>query len=184
MADQRPADTADLTKQNQEAYRNVTYRPGYDDSTDFGPKKKLEILRYQDEARIIWVLQRRWVMYNELNPYGFITYCAAPCYIMPGRFYGMGIADALEGNQKYAQAILNGHLDSLSLTPESPWSCPLRRASMTQGASQIRPGQIWEMDSPKEDMIMFPPQGATNQGWQESTVPGSLLGADGQASPT
>ncbi len=166
MADQRPADTADLTKQNQEAYRNVIWRPGYDDSTDFAPQKKLEILRYQDDSRIIWVLQRKWVMYNELNPYGFISYCAAPCYIMPGRFYGMGIADALEGNQKYAQAILNGHLDELSLTLNPP-RARSRRATMTQGASQIRPGQIWEMDKPKEDMIMFPPGGATNQGWQE-----------------
>lgn len=166
MADQRPADTADLTKQNQEAYRNVIYRPGYDDSTDFGPNKKLEVLRYQDEARIIWVLQRRWVMYNELNPYGFITYCAAPCYVMPGRFYGMGIADALEGNQKYAQAILNGHLDELSLTLNPP-RARSRSATMTQGSSQLRPGQIWEMDKPKDDMIMYPPTGATNNGWQE-----------------
>lgn len=166
MADQRPADTADLTKQNQEAYRNVIYRPGYDDSTDFGPNKKLEVLRYQDEARIIWVLQRRWVMYNELNPYGFISYCAAPCYVMPGRFYGMGIADALEGNQKYAQAILNGHLDELSLTLNPP-RARSRSATMTQGSSQLRPGQIWEMEKPKEDMIMYPPTGATNSGWQE-----------------
>ena len=167
MTDQRPADTADLTKQNQEAYRQVIYRPGYDDSTDFGPQKKLEILRYQDSARIIWVLQRRWVMYNELNPYGFITYCAAPCYIMPGRFYGMGIADALEGNQKYAQAILNGHLDEVSLTLNPP-RARSRSATMTQGAtSQLRPGQIWEMDRPKDDMVMFPPNGATNNGWQE-----------------
>ncbi len=166
MADQRPADTADLTKQNQEAYRNVIYRPGYDDSTDFGPNKKLEVLRYQDEARIIWVIQRRWVMYNELNPYGFITYCAAPCYVMPGRFYGMGIADALEGNQKYAQAILNGHLDELSLTLNPP-RARSRSATMTQGSSQLRPGQVWEMDKPKDDMIMYPPAGATNQGWQE-----------------
>lgn len=166
MADQRPSDTADLTKQNQEAYRNVVYRPGYDDSTDFAPQKGLEILRYQDDARIIWVLQRRWVMYNELNPYGFITYCAAPCYVMPGRFYGMGIADALEGNQKYAQAILNGHLDELSLTLNPP-RARSRSATMTQGSSQVKPGQIWEMEHPKDDMIFYPPAGATNQGWQE-----------------
>ncbi len=162
----RPADTADLTKQNQEAYRNIIWRPGYDDDTDFGPQKKLEVLRYQDEARIIWLLQRRYVIYNELNPYGFISYCAAPCYIMPGRFYGMGIADALEGNQKYAQAILNGHLDELSLTLNPP-RVRSRSAAMPQGSSQIRPGQVWEMDKPKDDMVFFPPQGSTNQGWQE-----------------
>ncbi len=38
---------------------------------------------------------------------------------------------------------------------------------MTQGSSQLRPGQIWEMDKPKDDMIMYPPTGSTNTGWQE-----------------
>lgn len=166
MADQRPADTADLTKQNQEAYRNVIYRPGYDDSTDFGPDRRLEVLRYYSKARIIWTIQRRWVMYNELNPYGFVTYCSAPCYIMPGRLYGMGIPDALEGNQKYAQAILNGHLDELSLMLNPP-RARSRSANMTQGASISRPGQVWEVEKPKEDLIFFPPQGVTKDGWQE-----------------
>lgn len=166
LMDMRPADTADFTKQNQEAYRNVIYRPGYDDSTDFGPNKKLEVIRYTDSARNIWVLQRRFVIYNELNPYGFVSYCAAPCYVVPGRFYAMGIADALEGNQKYAQAILNGHLDELSLSLNPP-RARSRAASMTPGSSQLRPGQIWEMNSPKDDMIMFPPTGATKDGWQE-----------------
>jgi len=166
MADQRPADTADLTKQNQEAYRNVIWRPGYDDSTDIGPNKLLEVMRYYSRSRIIWTIQRRWVAYNELNPYGFITYCGAPCYIMPGRFYGMGIPDALEGNQKYAQAILNGHLDELSLMLNPP-RARSRSASMAQGSSIMRPGQIWEVEKPKEDMIFFPPNGVTKDGWQE-----------------
>lgn len=166
MAEQRPADTADLTKQNQEAYRNVIYRPGYDDSSDFGPDRLLEVMRFNSKARIIWVINRRWVMYNELNPYGFVSYCAAPCYIMPGRFYGMGIPDALEGNQKYAQAILNGHLDELSLMLNPPRSRS-RSATMTQGASITRPGQVWEVEKPKEDMIFFPPTGVTKDGWQE-----------------
>ncbi len=166
LSNQRPSDTADITKQNQEAYRNVIYRPGYDDSTDYGPGRQWEVPRYVSASRIIWVLQRRWVMYNQLNPYNFITYCAAPCYITAGRFYGMGIADALEGNQKYIQAILNGHLDELSLQLNPP-RARSRQAAMTQGSLVIRPGQVWELNNPKEDMIFYPPSGATKDGWQE-----------------
>lgn len=166
MADQRPADSSDLTKQQQEMFRNVLYRPGYDDATAFGPDKKLEVLRYYSRSRIVWVVQRRWVMYNELNPYGFVTYCSAPCYVMPGRFYGMSLPDALEGNQKYAQAILNGHLDEKALTLNPP-RARSRSANMTQGSSITRPGQVWEVERPKEDVIFFPPASQGSDAWAD-----------------
>jgi hypothetical protein len=77
----------------------------------------------------------------------------------------MGIADALEGNQKYAQAILNGHMDELSLSLNPP-RARNRQATMTQGSSVMRPGQIWEVNN-KDDITFFPPTGATKDGWQE-----------------
>lgn len=166
MTLQRPADTADFTKQNQEAYRNIIWRPGYDDSTDFAPYRGVEVRRYWDKNRVVWVLNTRWVMYNQKNPYRLLPYAAAPCYIMPGRFYGMGIADVLEGLQKYSQAILNGRLDELSLQLNPPRATN-RSATMTANDQLIRPGMTWRYEHPKDDMILFPPSGATNNGWQE-----------------
>lgn len=166
MTMQRPSDTADFTKQNQEAYRNIIWRPGYDDATDFAPYRGIEVRRYWDKNRTVWVLNTRWVMYNQRNPYGTIPYAAAPCYIMPGRFYGMGIADALEGPQKYTQALLNARLDELSLSINPPRATN-RSASMTQNDQLMRPGMVWRFDKPKDDMVFFPPSGATANGWQE-----------------
>lgn len=166
MASQRPWTTSDNTKQIQEAYRGVAYRPGYDDQTSFAPYQKIEIRRYWDKNRIIWVLNGVWVMYNELNPYGFVPYNGAPCTIVPGRLYGMGIPDAVESDQKASQALLNGHMDNLALALNPP-RARSRSGAMTQGQSSIRPGQVWEMSDPQKDMVFPVPPANTTGNWQE-----------------
>ncbi len=165
-ADERPFDSSDITKQQQEIFRQVIYRPGFDDLTLFLANKQLEVLCYTDEDRIIWQLQRRWIMYNELNPYHFINQVGAPCYPVTGRLYAMGFGDVLELNQKYAQAIVNGRLDELQLSLNPP-RIKRRAADQTPTSKQLRPGLEWTAENPKEDMVFFPPQNVTQNGWQE-----------------
>src|SRR6185369_15461087 len=91
--------TGDQTKRNQAAIRGENYTPGVTDYAANPADRKIEVLLYYTASRIIWVLNREAVIYNEENPYGFIPFCFAPCYIFPGRFYAMSLADVQEGNQ-------------------------------------------------------------------------------------
>ena len=146
---------ADTTKSIQEAIRGVYYAPGSSDYSSLPSARKVEVFIYYSKARIIWVLGRQWVAYNQPNPYKFIPFCIAPCYIVPNRFYAQSVADVQEGNQRYTQALLNGHLDELSLQLHPPRTMP-RASNLTPAQLKWKPGALYQIDNPKDAQIMTP----------------------------
>jgi hypothetical protein len=142
LAKCRYAVQADQTRQIQASARGEQLDIG---ALRVDPQHQtVEVLIYTTAERIIWVLGRKWVAINQPNPYGFINYCKSPFTPILGRPYSMSLADALEGDQKYAQGIRNLRLDNLNLA-----LCPPRKriaGTMTSPAKLAwRPGMIDEV---------------------------------------
>jgi hypothetical protein len=151
-----PYANADQTKAQQEAIRGVNFVPNQTDYPANPVDRKIECLIYYDNDRIIWVLNRKHIAYNERNPYGFIPFCFAPCYIYPGRWYAMSIPDIQEYNQRYIEALLNARLDRVHLSLEPPRVIK-RSALMTAGNTKWHPGKMVSVDN-KDDYTLLEPQ--------------------------
>jgi hypothetical protein len=158
----------DRTKQISEAYRGVQYNPNQERWSPVPNERNIEVLIYYSKYRIIWVLNREWVAYNEPNPYGFIPFCFAPCFPVIGRFYAMSFADILESKQRYIEALLNGHLDEVSLAIAPP-RVRKRGSVLTPAQQRWHPGNIQEADDPAKDVNVLYPQRIT-QGVMEDVA--------------
>jgi len=116
---------ADLTKQTAEATRGVQYSAiTASFAATLPTHNQIEVLVYYSKSKIIWILNRQWVMFNSLNPYGFIPVCMAPCFPWPGRFYAMSMADVVEGYQRYVEALFNARLDTVHMQLFPPRAVP------------------------------------------------------------
>jgi hypothetical protein len=176
----------DNTKQIQEAYRGVNFSPGSSDYNPIPADRSIEVLIYYSPSRIIWVMGRKWVMYNERNPYGFIPVAFAPCYEVPGRFYGLGIADVQEGNQRYTEALFNARLDNINLALNPPRA--MRRGQILTPAQQRwSAGATYQVDNPKEDIFSLAPPDVTANVYAELQYIGAAAekrtGIDGSGAP-
>ena len=153
MAKNQQTAPADNTKRIQESLRNIYYSPGQTDYVPLPTDHKIEVLVYYDKHRIIWVLNKEWVMYNSVNPYGFIPFAFAPCYPVIGRFYAQSIGDVQENNQRYTEALLNAHLDELSLLLHPP-RVQKRGSLLTPAQQRWRPGAVFGGES-KDDVSLL-----------------------------
>lgn len=156
---------ADQTKRNQEALRGVNFVPNTTDYMALPSQRKIEVLLYYTNKKIIWVLNREWVAYNEDNPYDFIPFCFAPCYTVPGRFYAQSIADVQESNQRYIESLLNGRLDAVHMQLMPP---RIYKQGQLMTPAQLRwyPGATYKSDDPK-NMALLQPQTETANVYSE-----------------
>ncbi len=145
----------DQTKRNQEAIRGVPFTPNTSDYSVYPADRKIECLIYYSNARIIWILNRQHVAYNQPNPYGFIPFCFAPYSTVPSRFYAQSIADVQEGNQRYIEALLNGHLDAVSLEIQPP-RIYKSGTMMTPAQLKWRPGAMYQTSDVKDMSLLQP----------------------------
>jgi hypothetical protein len=166
MAQNKPYSLGDQTKSNAEALRGINYTPGASDWSPMPSERHIEVLMYYTKTRIIWVLNKQWVLYNAANPYGCIPFCFAPCYTVPGRFYSMSIADVQEGNQRTIEFMLNGRIDEVTLALHPP-RVMSANSMMTPSQSRWRPGAIFTSQSPKDDMQLLQPSSATTNIYTE-----------------
>lgn len=155
----------DTTKANQESFRGMTYQPSMDYSVD-PANARVEVIRYWQKGRHVWMLGRQWVARNEINPYGMLPFLNAFYVDVPGRFAGLSICDLVEGDQKLAEAIINARIDELNLLIHPPI---IKKQGRGFSASQqrLRPGVIWEADDPKNDYIRFEMGNVTAQAFVE-----------------
>jgi hypothetical protein len=119
MANARPTTFGDQTIATQAAAAGE----GYSTADEFLPNptdRFVEVLVRWSATKVVWVLNRIWVAYDQKNEYNFIPYCIAPCYTVLRRFYAEGMVDKQEGNQRYSQALLNLHLDKKALALQPP----------------------------------------------------------------
>ena len=153
MAKNVPQAPAEQTKRVQEALRGIYYSPGFSDYNPLPSDQKVEVLIYTSNKRIIWTLNQQWIAYNGPNPYGFINYAFAPCYIYPGRFYAQSIGDVQEQNQRYIEALLNAHYDELTLLLHPP-RVQKRSTLITPAQQKWRPGLVINAEN-KDDVSLL-----------------------------
>lgn len=154
MARARQTATADRSIQQIEMFRKSTsgLRDIY--TTASPAEDAVEVLVYYSKSRIIWVLARMWVAYNQPNTLGFIPIVSMPCYPVPRRFYAQSIADIQEPVQRGIETLMNRHLDEINLRLNPPrvvnWAMQLA------GSSPMRwyPGQTIQGD-PNSIRLLF-----------------------------
>ena len=156
MTRNRPSALADQTKRQTEINRNVNFVPGVSDTLPLPADNRIEVLIYYSKSRIIWVLNREWVAFNDENPYGFIPFCFAPCFTVESRFYAQGYADVLEPAQQYTAKLRNARLDWLSLAMNPP-RVRKRGPALPPSKLKIHPGLVDEVAEPKNDVIFHSP---------------------------
>ena len=161
MAKYHASAYADETKRVQEALRGVSYSPGASDYVPVPADRTVEVLIYYSKGKIIWVLNKQWVAYNQPNPYGFVPFAFAPCYIVPGRWYAQSIADVQEPNQRAIEGLINAHMDEVALAVHPPRAIP-RGAMLTPAQQKWRPGALYAFDKPQEVNLLQPQPATTN----------------------
>lgn len=161
----KSATRGDQGKTNQESLRGMTYQPQIDYSSDPG-QARVEVIRYWQKGRHVWLFGRQWTAFNKINPYGMLPFLNMFYVDVPGRFAGLSIFDLVEGDQKLAEAIINARIDELNLLIHPPI---IKKQGRSFSASQqrLRPGVIWESESPKDDYIRFEMGNITQEAYIE-----------------
>ena len=165
LTTQKPDAQADWTKGAIETVRTGQWNPQIDQTSD-PAGKRVEVIARWDKDRLIWIADRKVVLLNVPNPYGFIPFYSVSCYDVPDRFYGQSISDVNEGEQRLQQSIINGRCDELSLSLHAPM---IKKRGTTIPAYQLRtrPGQVIEADNPETDIIWKQSQNITQQAFVE-----------------
>ena len=165
MANDKPTTQGDEVEAAAELAREGSYSPSVDQSVD-PAAKRLEVIRYWTEDRLVYVLNREKVAYNETNPYGFMPFYGNYYADIPGRFYAMGMCDVLEGEQQLEKSIINARIDELNLNIHRPM---IKRRGVTVPAYSLRsrPGQVLEADNPAEDFVFPAMPNVTQQAYIE-----------------
>lgn len=155
----------DASKMNQESFRGMTYQPSIDYTVD-PAQARLEVIRYWQKGRHVWLLSRQWVAYNRVNPYGMLPFLDAFYVDVPGRFAGLSICDLVEGDQKLAEAIINARIDELNLSIHKPLIVKEGR-SFSASQQRLRPGVVWKVENPESDIKWMDTKPITQEAYIE-----------------
>jgi hypothetical protein len=155
----------DNSKSITESYRGGNYQPGIDQSSD-PANARVEAIRYWQKDHHVWVLGRSVCAYNQDNEYGAFPFLGI-CYAdVIGRFYGQGICDIVESDQMFAATLLNARVDELNLILHAP-IIKKRGTVFPPSMQRIRPGVVWEVDDPANDIIRMEMGNVTQQAFIE-----------------
>jgi hypothetical protein len=137
--------------------------------TQYSPDLLVEVLSFWSTTKHIIVLGGKHVLLSTENPYNFIPFVVAPCYLVPGKLAGLSIPSVLEHNQLYIQSLVNSRLDEISLALNPP---RVTKAGLPISPTQrgYHPGMNQQVGSPKEDVIMMTPSGVTNTALEEISM--------------
>jgi len=153
LAAKKTTTQGDTSKQQLEAFRGMNWQPTTDYTSD--PNlARLELIRYYQRNREVWMLGRSWCAYNQPNQYGLLPFLNAFYVDVPSRFYGLSICDLVEGDQRLAEAIINGRIDELNLMIHPPIIKKQGRA-FSGSQQRLRPGVIWDAEDPQNDYRRF-----------------------------
>lgn len=166
LSQDKPTTQADWTMQSQEASRRVDWSPNVDQSAD-PAHARIKVQLYTSKHRIIWMLNQRFVVYNEANPLGKINYYNGFYADLLDRFYAMGICDVIESEQRVQEGLLNARMNELSLAIH-PTTVRQRNSATPVYQLRVRPGNIADSADPKNDVIRQYPMNATANSHLES----------------
>jgi len=155
----------DRGKEYKEALHGVQYSIGASDNSPIPAQKRIEVLQYYTRDRIIWVINRKVVMYNDENIYKFYPFVLIPCYVYTSSPYSLSVADVQEANHRYLESLVNARLDQVTLSLFPPRAVP-RGFMFTPQMQTWGPGSMYQMDEP-EKFNQLPPQDVTQGIFQE-----------------
>jgi hypothetical protein len=147
LAGQKFYTQGDNDKAQTEAYRGGYWQPVIDYSSDPN-QKRVEVIRYWQKGRAVWLLGREHVAFNDSNQYGMLPFFSTFYTDVLGRHYSLSLADLIEGDQKFAEALLNGRIDELNLMLHSP---VIKKRGMSIPNMRLRPGLVLEAENPETD---------------------------------
>ena len=152
IAERKYSTEGDTTNQQMQSQTGVNAPSQQDYSAD--PRmKRLEVLRYWQKGRHVWLIGRDHVMWNAENQYGVLPFFNC-CYVnKPGSFYGFSIPELLRTGQDYIKQLLDGRADELNLILHPPF---ISKAGTFRSASKSRlvPGANWEVTGdPLKDVV-------------------------------
>jgi hypothetical protein len=117
----------------------------------------LEVLEYWTPEKCIAVLNRKLVIKNDVNTFGFLPFLSVNYIDVLDSFYGIGIAKLLGGEQRLQQGVINSRLDDLALRLSGTF-IRKRGANTPTQQVRLRPGGIIDSDDEKGiQMIQYPP---------------------------
>lgn len=135
---------ADADQFKQRASSEADIRESFPAKGSSDPaRSQFELLEYWTDDHLVLLLNRRDVIRNIPNPYGFIPFISVNYTDVLDQFYGIGIAEIIEGEQKLQQGLLNAHIDETSLNIHGAL---VVEAGTVLNKQQLRrrPGQIIE----------------------------------------
>lgn len=144
----------DNDTQYQDSLRGISSNPQVDQSKD-PAKARVLVYRYSQKNRHVWRIKaggkdKDMIAYNERNKYNaipFLNFCYSP---LPGRFWGLGLAELLRSDQRTIEDLVNNRLDQ-----ENLWMFPplIKPRGVTMPSSMFRnaPGRVWE--GKKDDYV-------------------------------
>jgi hypothetical protein len=141
----------DTVKQLQDSLRDITTNLGHQEQDPV--KQGIEVLIFQSKDRIIWLLGRKWVAYNQPNPWGILTLVGSQYIPVLNSQYGMSFADMLESEQKLIQSATNAYLDEVALGINPPRTASHGALSTPQKLLAFRPGGLYKSQKPSEDFV-------------------------------
>lgn len=143
--------SGDTSKQVADSYGGYSTSPTLSQTSD--PRQMfVEVIRYWQKDRHVWMLGREDVALNRENPYGVLPFLGTYYTDFPNRFYALSICDLTEGDQNLAAELLNARLDELNLILHPPFIAKLG-SFLATSAAKFRPGGKFELANPKEDLI-------------------------------
>lgn len=152
LAQDKPMAQADISKQQTEAARGGTWQPHVDSSADPG-SLKLEVVTRWSQDRTVWLANREELLYNAHNSYGFIPVFNCFYVPVPGRCYGLSVADVTEAEHRMQGATINARIDEMALHIHGRM---VKKRGQPIPSHQLRrrPGQIIEAEHPREDVVL------------------------------
>jgi hypothetical protein len=145
LANQKFYTQGDNDKAQTEAYRGGYWQPVIDYSSD-PSQKRVEVIRYWQKGRAVWLLGREHVAFNQANQYGMLPFFSTFYTDVLGRHYSLSLADLVEGDQKLAEALLNSRIDELNLMIHSP---VIKKRGMSIPNMRLRPGLVLKLRIPR-----------------------------------
>jgi hypothetical protein len=160
----RDYDPADQSRQNANAANRVSTNPSVEYTADAAIGRVEVIIRWSND-RLVWVIGKALAIYNHPNPYGFIPHYNIFYADLIDRFYGLSIADVVEGEQRFQAKLVNTRLDELSLAMDPPTVTGSGKLSTYE--LRYRPGNVARVDDVQKDIQRQFPQNVTQQAYME-----------------
>lgn len=158
------ATLSEQTKDSLIAGKAMTWRENQaerqDVTTSPDPlKQPLELLEYEDDGRIITVLQRCIVIRNDENEEHCSHYVSCSFIDVLNAFYGFGVARLLEGEQRFQAGVLNLYVDGCSLKLQPVWQRKGGIGARSQNIT-VGPGKVVSSDG---ELIPLPMESITSE---------------------